>query len=169
VHHARKLLIYPLIQLLSHVLLNLPPVDYVFHFGYLHCNIFTAWSVLLNCCHIQSCVPPKFSNTSSFPSSVPEMVKDSNAGKGRRVIESDESESDSIADPCTRDSYVHPTLIDPMSGPQPTATATGTGTGTRDATETYENPRVNIDGISRIEKDSQLKKALRGGPYGRVR
>jgi hypothetical protein len=97
---------------------------------------------------------------------VSETAKDSHEGKGRRAIESDESESGSIVDPCTGDNYVHSALFDPMLGPQPTAT--GTRTGTRDATETYENPRVNIEGVSRIEKDNQLKAALRGGRYGRV-
>jgi hypothetical protein len=98
------------------------------------------------------------------------MVKDSYAGKGRRVIESDESESesDSIADPSFDDSYVHPTLIDPILGPQPTATATGTETGTRDVRGTNDNTRLYIEGDSRIEKDNQLKTVLRGGHYGRV-
>ena len=96
------------------------------------------------------------------------MVKYCHAGKGRRVIESDgsESEPDSMANPCTAGSDVHPSLIDPMLGPQPAAT--GTGSGTLDVTGTYENPRVNIEGDSRIEKDNQLKTALRGGRYGRV-
>jgi hypothetical protein len=94
------------------------------------------------------------------------MTKDSHAEKGRRVIESDESESESMAHLCTGDTYVHPALIDPMLGPQPTAI--GTRTGTPDATETYESPRVNTEEDLCIEKDYQLKTALRGGRYGRV-
>lgn len=97
-----------------------------------------------------------------------ETAKDSHAGKGRRVIESDESESESIADSCTGDSYVHSALFDPILGPQPTATATGTEAGTLDFAGSYENRRLNMEGVSRIEKDNQLKTALRGGRHGRV-
>lgn len=96
------------------------------------------------------------------------MAQESHAEMGRRVIESDASESESIADSYIDDSYIHPTVIDPMLGPQPTATGTGAGAATLDVRGTDEIPRLNIEGDMRKERDNKLKTALRGGPYGRV-